>query len=164
VCPLSQFDVVGFPHQNKLLILRGPPGVGKSTMVEVLAEELGLDVLGWSEAAGGQAWRGGASESAEDSLEGDAFGMGASFASRGEFAVPYVSQTEDFGTFLRGAAYQPLAVVTNPNHKVRAVDQYIRRGAGLHECNLIVAVRICSTSHTGHHRHPPRLKGEGEST
>ena len=36
-------------NQLKLLVLVGNPGIGKSTMIRVLAKELSLDVLSWNE-------------------------------------------------------------------------------------------------------------------
>lgn len=82
---------------QKLLVVRGPAGVGKSAMVQVLAEALELPVLRWTEET---PW-----ESREDAKrkkwEGDEMAMGGG-------GRQYVSQAEGFRAFVRGAAYGPL--------------------------------------------------------
>jgi hypothetical protein len=84
---------------QKLLVVRGPAGVGKSAMVQVLAEALELPLLRWTEET---PW-----ESREDAKrkkwEGDEMEMGGG-------GGQYVSQAEGFRAFVRGAAYGPLEV------------------------------------------------------
>jgi hypothetical protein len=87
-------------------------------MVQLLAEELGLRILSWTEATtdpggwGGQQGRGDEAPLLPGWGQGQGMGAGA-----GE----YMSHAEDFGNFLRGAAYKPLQLqaVGVPPPKVR---------------------------------------------
>jgi DNA polymerase III delta prime subunit len=79
--------------QSKLLILRGPPGVGKSALVTLLARDLGVEVVQWadSSASNPQPGRGEMELGGEDRPR--------------RWGKDYVSQAQDFRNFLRAAAY-----------------------------------------------------------
>ena len=77
---------------KRLLVLYGPPGIGKSAMVEALAHDLGLPVLSWSDAGP----RGGGSSFRRDSSFQRPYQPGA-------LHVPYVPTVESFRRFLEQA-------------------------------------------------------------
>lgn len=59
---------------------------------QMLAKELNLKIISWAEVTGGGAWKG--------REEGESWSGGRD----------YVSQAEDFQSFLRGSAFQPLEI------------------------------------------------------
>ncbi|GAB5035278.1 cell cycle checkpoint protein rad17 [Nannochloropsis oceanica] len=90
--------------REKLLILRGPPGVGKSALVSVLAQEEECQVLAWTESTPLYVYQYQEGESGGGDEKG-----GGGKGGRKE-GGPYVSQAKEFRMFLRGAAYRPLEV------------------------------------------------------
>ena len=111
-------DALAGAHNKKLLVLRGPPGVGKSALVEVLAEELGLQILTWTETTplhtfreGDGGWGGGGG--------GGGGSWGGGGGGGGGEGSSYVSQAEDFRTFLRAAAYRPLEVASGTKQEAK---------------------------------------------
>lgn len=88
----------------RLLVLAGPPGVGKSTAVRVIAHSLGIEVVTWSD-------RPVEHVSSLHSARGFA---GAAATAEREARLPYVTQVEDFAGFVaRACTYTPLAL-SNP--------------------------------------------------
>lgn len=76
-----------------ILVLAGPPGVGKSTTAEVLCRGFGIDVVRWRDThgLGGTGW--------EQQRWGD---------------ISYESQVQQFQTFISGAAYPALRAHGQP--------------------------------------------------
>jgi hypothetical protein len=92
---------VGNNHNpEKLLILVGPPGVGKSTLVSVLAHEMGLSVLEWNDSYG--------------DYNGNSNGNGGG-------GIQYQSQIASFEDFLSSVAF-PYEAVSRSGEKSKSMD------------------------------------------
>ncbi len=92
---LSSFSSSSYKAQfasNKLLILVGSPGIGKSTMLRVLAKELNLLILEWNDVS---------NEYVSHTSNG-----ATSRSSRGLGGLSYESQLSSFEDFLNSAAFQ----------------------------------------------------------
>lgn len=94
----------------KLLILYGSSGVGKSTLVEILCGELGLNVRQWSDTGNSGGTRLGALSYAQATSTASGVGGGLD-GDHFEFAAPFVSNLDDFRDFmLRSAIFPSLAL------------------------------------------------------
>jgi len=82
-----------YSNPEKLLILVGPPGIGKSTLVNVLAHEMGLSVLEWNDSHG--------------DYNGNCNGNGNG---NGDGGIQYQSQIASFEEFLSSVAFPYEAV------------------------------------------------------
>jgi DNA polymerase III delta prime subunit len=87
---------------NRLIILHGPTGSGKSTTVKIIAKELGCVLRDWDEES--------SSSSHLNDYNGDREEMN-------EFHVPYVRQTEVFNRFLNDCCYPSLKLRSKKNCK-----------------------------------------------
>lgn len=99
-----------FLVKEKLLILRGPPGSGKSIMVEVLSKEMNFELVPWIDNF---------MSTYKASSDGDF--LDSSSYSQDQYTVPYRSQADDFNDFMRSTAYCPLQLVTTASTKTPEV-------------------------------------------
>ncbi|CAM9945180.1 unnamed protein product, partial [Phaeothamnion confervicola] len=93
-------------QRGRLLVLAGPPGIGKSMMLRVLSDEIGLQIVEWLDTSGQASapYRGGCGGG------GGGDGDLPTYSRHHALGSMHSTQIEQFDDFMRAAAYPSLGI------------------------------------------------------